>query len=180
MDIYECVKLDKTPQVFWTYLGIVIGAAAFGLVILLVFAFWARNHMNSVTCKIGDDREVVVTGPMVGAVVFVLGFVAIIWGINQLREELVGDYRAKVVAVDAPETLSSVKELLSAIKEGQIEVSIDSGVANFPVGGRYEAACIADVWQRICMKYNDGLSCNDILQDRVVKIGRRTPPQKTE
>ncbi|MFT4067962.1 hypothetical protein [Paraburkholderia sp.] len=176
MDIYDCVKLDKTPEDFWIYVGIMAGVALLALIVLLAFAICARKLANGVKLKFSEGKEVEVNGPMVGAVVFVLGLAAIIWGLSYVRGQLIENYRVKLILENAPETLSSVKELLTTVKEGQIDVVIDPSVANFAIQGRYDSTCIADFWQRVCSKYNAELRCNDILKERTVKITRKSTP----
>jgi len=163
----QCLVLE------WGW-GFLIGAGI-GLIVLCgilgLLIWFFRLRGGSKTSK-GSYHGVTIAGPIVPFIASLAIIVAVGYGLYLGYDKFRTTYSVSFdTASGQSKDLGELRDFYQP--DTQVTILVKDRARHFPVTGRFEGACVQDLFETICRQYSSKLSCDTSMLRRTVTIDLR-------
>jgi hypothetical protein len=163
----ECLVLEWG----WVFLALLVvgGLILCGLLALLI-SFLRLRTPPANNSEIGYDKATA-KGPIVTYFAYLLALVAVGWVVYLGYDKFRTAYSVSFDTASTPGMdLESLRDKFQ--EDSRATIIVRDPAKKFLVTGRFEGACVQDLFEAICRRYVGQLSCKTSLLDRTLIVDR--------
>jgi hypothetical protein len=170
----QCLVLEwGWGFLIWVGIGLLLLCGVLATLIIF-FGLRPRSKSGKLSSKSGKVgwHNFTLTGYIVNFVVFLAVIGVVGYGLILGFSKYGTTYSVSFDTASGPsKDLGELRDWYQP--DTQVTILIKDHARRFPVTGRYEGACVQDLFESICRQYNSKLSCNTSILSRTITIDLR-------